>query len=90
MVNSTGQYKNLKMNQQDLDNIIELQKEANSKADNILFISVICQALLDATKPKVSNERTSITLNSDSKEEVRSKLNLILKRKRNEQTSKRN
>ena len=50
------------MNQQDLDNIIELQKEANSRTDNILFISVICQALLDATRPKVSNERTSITL----------------------------
>ena len=132
MVNSTDLCKNLKMNQQDLDNIIELQKESNSRADNILFISVICQALLDATRPKVSNERTSITfireeatawffasigvtrqnfeficdyaglnptkvrdfasyvINSDNKEEVRSKLNLILKRKRNEQASKRN
>jgi hypothetical protein len=48
------------MNQKDLDNILELQKEARKNSDNILFLSVIFQALLDASKPKVKNESTSI------------------------------
>ena len=61
MVSSIGQYKSLKMNLQDLDNILELQSETFTNSENVLFLSVIYQALLDATEPKVENERTSIT-----------------------------
>jgi len=61
VVSSIGQYKSLRMNLQDLDNILELQSKAFTNSENILFLSVIYQALLDATEPKVENERTSIT-----------------------------
>ena len=61
MVSSIGQYKSLKMNLQDLDNILELQSETFTNSENVLFLSVIYQALLDATEPKVENETTSIT-----------------------------
>ena len=61
MVSSIGQYKSLKMNLQDLDNILELQSETFTNSENVLFLSVIYQALLDITEPKVENERTSIT-----------------------------
>ena len=59
-VNFIDLFKNLQMNQKDLDNILELQKEAVKNSDNILFLSVIFQALLDASKPIVKNESTSI------------------------------
>ncbi len=61
MVSSIGQYKSLRMNLQDLDNILELQSKAFTNSENTLFLSVIYQALLDATEPKVEEERTSIT-----------------------------
>jgi hypothetical protein len=49
------------MNLQDLNNILQLRSEKFSSSENILFLSVIYQALLDATEPKVENETTSIT-----------------------------
>ena len=61
MVSSIGQYKSLKMNLQDLNNILQLQSKAFTNSENTLFLSVIYQALLDATEPKVEEERTSIT-----------------------------
>ena len=61
MVSFIDQYKSLKMNLQDLNNILKLQSKAFTKSENTLFLSVIYQALLDATEPKVENERTSIT-----------------------------
>ena len=61
MVSSIGQYKSLKMNQQDLNNILAFQSKKFTKSENILFLSVIYQALLDATVPKSSEETTSIT-----------------------------
>jgi hypothetical protein len=61
VVSSIGQYKSLKMNQQDLNNILAFQSKKFTKSENILFLSVIYQALLDATVPKSSEETTSIT-----------------------------
>ena len=61
VVSSIGQYKSLKMNLQDLNNILQLQSKAFTNSENTLFLSVIYQALLDATEPKVEEERTSIT-----------------------------
>ena len=61
MVSSIGQYKSLRMNLQDLNNILQLQSKAFTNSENTLFLSVIYQALLDATEPKVEEERTSIT-----------------------------
>ena len=61
MVSSIDQYKSLRMNLKDLDNILKLQSKAFKNPENILFLSVIYQALLDATEPKVENEKTSIT-----------------------------
>ena len=61
MVSSIGQYKSLRMNHQDLNNILELQSKKFTKSENILFLSVIYQALLDATEPKKTEETTSIT-----------------------------
>ena len=61
MVSSIDQYKSLRMNLQDLNNILELQSKEFTNSENVLFLSVIYQALLDATEPKVKNERTSIT-----------------------------
>ena len=49
------------MNLQDLNNILKLQSKAFKNSENVLFLSVIYQALLDSTEPKVENERTSIT-----------------------------
>ena len=49
------------MNLQDLNNILKLQSKAFKNSENVLFLSVIYQALLDATEPKVENETTSIT-----------------------------
>ena len=49
------------MNLQDLNNILKLQSKAFTKSENTLFLSVIYQALLDATEPKVEDETTSIT-----------------------------
>ena len=61
VVSSIGQYKSLKMNPQDLNNILDFQSKKFTKSENILFLSVIYQALLDATVPKSSEETTSIT-----------------------------
>jgi|TARA_R110002020_G_scaffold88597_6_gene217351 hypothetical protein len=49
------------MNLQDLNNILQLQSEEFTNSENLLFLSVIYQALLDVTEPKVENETTSIT-----------------------------
>jgi len=49
------------MNLQDSNNILQLQSKAFTNSENTLFLSVIYQALLDATEPKVEEERTSIT-----------------------------
>ena len=49
------------MNPQDLNNILAFQSKKFTKSENILFLSVIYQALLDATVPKSSEETTSIT-----------------------------
>ena len=111
------------MNQKDLDNILEINKDTKKYSDRVLFISVVFQAILDATKPKTNTESTSITMlrdeatswffasigvtsqnfqficdyaglkpkrvrefvsyviNSKNPEEIRSKLNSILKKK---------
>ena len=61
VVSSIGQYKSLRMNLQDLNNILQLQSEEFTNSENLLFLSVIYQALLDVTEPKVENETTSIT-----------------------------
>ena len=61
MVSSIGQYKSLKMNRQNLNNILELQKESDNDGDTVIFLSVIYQALLDVAKSKKENESTSIT-----------------------------
>ena len=61
MVSSIGQYKSLRMNLQDLNNILQLQSEEFTNSENLLFLSVIYQALLDVTEPKVENETTNIT-----------------------------
>ena len=49
------------MNQQNINNILELQEESKKDSNNILFLSVIYQALLDATKSKSITESSSIT-----------------------------
>ena len=49
------------MNRQNLNNILELQKESDNDGDTVIFLSVIYQALLDVAKSKKENESTSIT-----------------------------
>jgi len=61
VVSSIGQYKSLRMNQQNINNILELREESKKDSSNILFLSVIYQALLDATKSKSITESSSIT-----------------------------
>jgi len=61
VVSSIGQYKSLKMNLKDLDNILKLQSKPFTNSENMLFLSVIYQALLDITESEVENEVTSIT-----------------------------
>jgi hypothetical protein len=123
VVSSIDLFKNLIMNQKDLDNILEIHNDTKKYSDRVLFLSVVFQAILDATKPKTNEESTSITMlrdeatswffasigvtsqnfqficdyaglkpkrvrefvsyviNSKNPEEIRSKLNSILKRK---------
>ena len=52
MVSFIGQYKSLKMNQKDFDNILDIHLDSQKYPDRVLFVSVVLQALLDATKPK--------------------------------------
>ena len=40
------------MNQKDFDNILDIHLDSQKYPDRVLFVSVVLQALLDATKPK--------------------------------------
>ena len=61
MVSSIGQYKSLKMNPHDLDNALKIQSKTFTNSENILFLSVIYQALLDVTASEIEDQVTSIT-----------------------------
>ena len=50
------------MNQKDFDNILDIHLDSQKYPDRVLFVSVVLQALLDATKPKNNVESTSITM----------------------------
>lgn len=49
------------MNPKDLNNILGFQSKKFTKPENLLFLSVIYQALLDVSNPKINDENTSIT-----------------------------
>ena len=59
---SIGQYKSLRMNQKDFDNILDIHLDSQKYPDRVLFVSVVLQALMDATQPKNNVESTSITM----------------------------
>jgi ketopantoate hydroxymethyltransferase len=49
------------MNPHDLDNALKIQSKTFTNSENILFLSVIYQALLDVTASEIEDQVTSIT-----------------------------
>ena len=50
------------MNQKDFNNILDIHLDSQKYPDRVLFVSVVLQALMDATQPKNNVESTSITM----------------------------
>ena len=53
------------MNEEYIEIITEIKEHENSSPERMLFLSVIFQALLDATKEKTQNEKIRTTYDRD-------------------------